>query len=525
MSLLGTLAGGIGLFLLGMMLLTDGLKQSAGQKLEHYLHAGTRSKFRGFFSGFTLTALVQSSSVVTVATIGFANAGLLTIGQSAWVVFGSNVGTTMTSWIVALVGFKIKVELFALPLVGVGAFLHILSSASRVKALGLAFAGFGLLFIGLDTLQGAMQGYQGDFSFLAAREADLYQILLFTLIGCIMTTLMQSSSAAMAVILTLVNTGNVPLVLGAAAVIGANIGTTSTALLATIGATANAKRVAWAHVIFNLVAAIAAFCMLPVVSEVFALGYERKLMGGNAAFWLAIYHTLFNFFGVLIMIFIEPKITAFLNRRFIDSDRTLQLQYVDATSTEVPAVAAHSVMKEFDHLIKRVTDQFATYSTEETKSNGSELRDLLSKLDGYIAKVLAQPMDNNLVQGFNLAIKNTQTLSNLSVLITDLHHLRDSLGSSVLSETLNELTLTFQSVPLQLVAGKPAAELKGLVKQLDAESADVTEKVFQALQNKQIHEKQLRDASALLDVQKRIAKLLLKMQRRRESMTALIAED
>ncbi|MCC2603774.1 Na/Pi cotransporter family protein [Planctobacterium marinum] len=524
MALLGTLVGGIGLFLLGMMLLTDGLKQSAGQQLEQYLHAGTRSKVRGFASGFTLTALVQSSSVVTVATIGFANAGLLTIGQSAWVVFGSNVGTTMTSWIVALVGFKIKVELFALPLVGMGAFLHILSRGSRLKALGLAVSGFGLLFIGLNTLQGAMQGYQGDFSFLLSRQSELYQIILFTLIGCIMTTLMQSFSAAMAVILTLVNTGSVPLVLGAAAVIGANIGTTSTALLATIGATANAKRVAWAHVIFNLVAAVAAFGMLPLVSEIFTIGYERKLMGGNAAFWLAVYHTLFNFVGVLIMIFIEPRITAFLTTRFVEQDRALKLQYVDATSTEVPAIAARSVIKEFEHLVKRLSEQFATYSTEETRQNGAQLRALLGKLDGFVVKVLKQPMDNNLVEGFNLAIKNSQTLSNLTVLVEDLHHLRDSLGNSVLTETLNELTLTFQSVPLQLVAGMPVSALKISLKELETKSSDVNDKVFQALQNKQIHEKQLRDANALLDVQKRIAKLLVKLQKRREAMAALVSE-
>ena len=128
---LGTVLGGIGLFLIGMMLLTDGLKQSAGDKLDLYLHRSTNTKRRGFFSGFLLTALVQSSSVVTVATIGFVNARLLSMGQAVWVVFGSNVGTTMTAWIVALIGFKVQVQLFALPMVGVGAFLQVLGRGAR----------------------------------------------------------------------------------------------------------------------------------------------------------------------------------------------------------------------------------------------------------------------------------------------------------------------------------------------------------------------------------------------------------
>ncbi|MEM7198481.1 MAG: Na/Pi symporter, partial [Pseudomonadota bacterium] len=352
---LGTVLGGVGIFLLGMIYLTDGLKQSAGEKLDQYLHRGTNTKRRGFFSGFLLTALVQSSSVITVATIGFVNARLLSMGQAVWVVFGSNVGTTMTAWIVALIGFKIKVQLFALPMVGLGAFIHILSKQAQWRAIGGALAGFGLLFVGLDFMQSSMVNYQDQFFRLDDSSFDVQHVLMLLLMGFMMTVVMQSSSASMAMILTLVNGGVIPLQLGAAAVVGANVGTTSTALLATIGATANAKRVAWAHVSFNVVAGVVALLLLPVVSGVFVEAYSRELAGGNAAFWLAIYHTIFNVLGVLIMIPTEPYVTRVLNRRFKKRESAhFQLRYMDKNIINMPPLALQSISKELDNLAQLV---------------------------------------------------------------------------------------------------------------------------------------------------------------------------
>ncbi len=410
---LGTLLGGIGLFLLGMMHLTDGLKQSAGARLEQYLKAGTNTKKRGFLSGFSLTALVQSSSVVTVATIGFANAGLLSMGQSAWVVFGSNVGTTMTGWIVALVGFKIKVEAFALPLVGLGAFLHILGKSPRAKAIGGALAGFGLLFVGLNLLQSALADHQGNFTFIDKGHFDLWHITLFIAIGVLMTVVMQSSSASMAMILTLVNAGTIPLSLGAAAVIGANVGTTSTALLATIGATANAKRVAWVHVVFNLVAGLAALLLLPLVSEVFSVAYEQKLMGGNAAFWLAIYHTLFNLVGVLLMVPMEPAITRFLNKRFVKLEQSAQLKYVDPTIVTMPPLAAKSALLELQYQRTELEQLALKGIASETQREGAQLSKNLSQLEDFLVTALRQPMSDVPAEALSLAIKQSQRLDSL----------------------------------------------------------------------------------------------------------------
>ncbi len=156
--LFGGALGGIGLFLLGMRLMTEGLKVTAGAMLREILARWTSTRFRGLCSGILITGIVQSSSAVTVAAIGFVNAGVLTLGQAMWVIFGSNVGTTMTGWIVAIVGFDIKIEAFAMPLLGIGMFLTLTGSSTRRCALGEAIAGFGVFFLGIATLKAAFSG-------------------------------------------------------------------------------------------------------------------------------------------------------------------------------------------------------------------------------------------------------------------------------------------------------------------------------------------------------------------------------
>lgn len=183
--------GGIGLFLLGMWLMTDGLKLAAGPALEHILRTWTRTRLRGLFSGILVTGVVQSSTAVTVATIGFVNAGLLSLGQSMWVIFGSNVGTTMTGWLVALIGFKFKVELFALPMIGVGMLLRLTGESTRRGAIGLALAGFGTLFLGIDVLSNGFLGLQSRFDMQDVVMPGAAGVILPVLVGFMLTVLMH----------------------------------------------------------------------------------------------------------------------------------------------------------------------------------------------------------------------------------------------------------------------------------------------------------------------------------------------
>ena len=236
--------GGLGLFMLGMGQMTDGLKGLAGGALKTILASFTSNRPKALLVGAGLTALVQSSSAITVAAIGFINAGLLTLPQAIWVIFGSNIGTTLTGWLVALIGLKVKIELFALPAIGIGMAMHMAGGKSRWGAGGLALAGFGVFFLGIHLLQNAFTGVSAYIDFNQFGTGTVLGDLVYVGLGFLLTLCVQSSSAAMALALTAAASGTIGLEAAAAVVIGANVGTTSTAILAVIKATPNARRVA-----------------------------------------------------------------------------------------------------------------------------------------------------------------------------------------------------------------------------------------------------------------------------------------
>jgi len=238
--------GGIGLFLLGMILMTDGLKTAAGNALRKALARFTGGPLSALLSGATLTALVQSSSATTLATIGFVSAGILTFEQAVGVVFGANLGTTSTGWLVSLLGFKVSIAAFALPMVGAGALANLLGRG-RWRAAGLAVAGFGLIFVGIDQLQVGMAGLATRLDPSMLPGDNLAGRLALVGLGVLMTVVMQSSSAAVATTLAALHAGTIGLDHAAALVIGQNVGTTVTAGLAAIGASTAARRTALAH--------------------------------------------------------------------------------------------------------------------------------------------------------------------------------------------------------------------------------------------------------------------------------------
>lgn len=339
------LAGGLGLFLLGMSMMTDGLKLAAGPALERILAGATRTRLHALGSGVLVTAVVQSSSAVTVATIGFVNAGLLSLGPALWVLFGANVGTSMTSWMVALAGLKFKIEALALPLIGVGVVLRLTGEGKRRGALGSALAGFGLLFLGITMLQQSFTGLADQIT-LPQGEGVL-PVAAQVGIGVLMTVLMQSSSAAMAIALTAAQGGLLTMHGAAAVVIGANIGTTVTALLAAVGATPNARRAAAAHVVFNLVTAAVALALLPWLLVALAAATQWLGLSSEPAAGLALFHTVFNVLGVLLMWPLASSLTAWLQKRFrAREDNEAQPRYLDDNVLQVPTLAVGALKRE-----------------------------------------------------------------------------------------------------------------------------------------------------------------------------------
>ena len=345
--LIGGAIGGIGLFLLGMRLMTDGLKLAAGAMLRDVLTRWTRTRGRALWSGVLITGIVQSSSAVTVASIGFVNAGVLTLGQAMWVIFGSNVGTTMTGWIVALVGFDIKIEAFALPLLGIGMFLSLTGVSSRRGAFGEALAGFGVFFLGIATLKTTFAGLGQAVDLGAFVSGGILNDIMFVAIGIVMTTLVQSSSAVIAIALTAAAGGILTVEAGASLVIGANVGTTTTAALAVLGATSNARRVAVSHVVFNVLTGIVALLLLPVLLVIVDATEKTLAAGVGSTAALAVFHTVFNVLGVVLMWPLAPRLETWLAARFVTAEEDeARPRHLDDTGLALPALALDAIVLE-----------------------------------------------------------------------------------------------------------------------------------------------------------------------------------
>jgi phosphate:Na+ symporter len=294
---------------------------------------------RALLSGAGLTALVQSSSATVLTTIGFVSAGLLALPQAVGIIFGATVGTTSTGWIVSLLGLKLSIGTVALPLVGLGAVVRLLSR-DRTAAAGLALAGFGLIFVGIDVLQQGMASLSERLDPSALPSTRIGGRLLLAAAGAAMTVIMQSSSAAVATTLTALHSGTISLEQAAALVVGQNVGTTATAALATFGASVPARRTALAHILLNTSTGVIAFFLVPIVPVVEPL--VASLLGGSEpAIVIAGFHTSFTLLGVLLFVPFLPSFTR-LVERLVPEPGGVLTRRLDATVTELPQVAVEA---------------------------------------------------------------------------------------------------------------------------------------------------------------------------------------
>lgn len=342
------LLGGVGLFLAGMILMSDGLKAAAGGKLQRILERSTGTPLAAFLSGVGLTALVQSSSATTITTIGFVSAGLLSFSAAIGVIIGANVGTTSTGWIVALLGFKLNVGAIALPFIGVGALMRLLSRGARAQ-LGMALVGFGLIFIGIDFLQAGMGGLTQRIDLSLFSRPTLANHLWLALIGAVMTVLLQSSSAAVALTLTALNSGAIGLEQSVFLVIGQNLGTTVKAVLAAVGAATPAKRTALAHILFNVATGLIAFLLAGYLLAL-VHSWSSRLEKDDPAVVLALFHTTMNLLGAILFLPIIPLFARLVERLIPDRGPALtrhldrSLLHLADVAVEAAARALHEIV-------------------------------------------------------------------------------------------------------------------------------------------------------------------------------------
>ncbi|GHV38021.1 phosphate:sodium symporter [Spirochaetia bacterium] len=359
--------GGLCLFLYGMKVMSDGIQQAAGDRMQKILNFMTLNRFVGVLTGMVVTAIVQSSSAVSVMAVSFVNAGLLTLTQSIGVIMGANIGTTTTAWIVSLVGFSINISSLALPSIGLGFFMGVLKWKHR--DMGAVFMGFGFIFLGLRFLTDAMPTVDaGQLLFIEnISNLGFLSALIGVGVGAVVTLLMHSSSATITLVITLAVGKVIGFEMAAAMVLGANIGTTIDAIMAGIGARTAAKQAALVHVLFNVVGSVVAIIFFRPLILFVDLITPGSPAGVGIANHLAMFHTIFNVLSTLIFLPFVNQFAALVTFLIKDKDddaapKTYKLEYSSGTLQNTPELNIIRAEKEIRDMAGVASAMFAGIS-------------------------------------------------------------------------------------------------------------------------------------------------------------------
>jgi len=340
---------GLGLFLYGMLYLEEQITISAGRAFKTIVQNATDTHFKSLLTGISATALFQSSSVVTLMALSLVGAQLMSLESSIAIIFGSNIGTTITAWIVGFVGFSMNIKLISYVIIGIGGLGQVLSSdTSKWKNYFGIMVGFGLIFLGLEGMKGSFTEISKSFDIASYTFANPYW---YALIGIAFTAAIQSSSASIAIAQSALYVNVISFESAAAFVIGANIGTTVTALLGSIGGTPDKKRVALAHVLFNVSTGIFALVFLYQLIYV----VDNLFLHANSVIKIALFHTLFNAIGVILWYPFIHFLTTF-TQRYFKKEQEQVTQYISNVSVQVPEIAIEALQKEIAHLSRKIEE-------------------------------------------------------------------------------------------------------------------------------------------------------------------------
>ena len=403
-----TLLGALGMFLYGMNLMSTGLQKAAGDRLRRFLEAMTSNRFKSVTTGLTITSIIQSSSATTVMVVGFVNAGLLALEQAIGVIMGANIGTTITAWMISLLGFKSDISILAVPLMALGFILSI-SKKERNKNFSELIIGFSLLFLGLSLMKESVPDLRQTpeiLSFIQGwTEHGFGSVLIFLVFGTVLTLVLQSSSATMALTLIMMSLGWIPFHMGAAMVLGENIGTTITANIAASVANTNAKRAALAHTLFNVFGVIWALLLFKpftalIGNIIAAMGLpnptELTFSGVNdpsadtstaALYGLSMFHTLFNTFNTLILIWFIPQlakiVTSIIKSKPNPEEEAFRLKYISAGNTATAEFSISQAHKEVIHFAEISRNGLGYIRNAINAKNEAEFETYRQKLVKY----------------------------------------------------------------------------------------------------------------------------------------------
>jgi phosphate:Na+ symporter len=447
------LIGSIGFFLFGMKYMSEALQKVAGEKMRSFLEVMTSNRFKGIMTGLLITTIIQSSSATTVMVVSFVNAGLLSLSQSIGVIMGANIGTTVTAWLISLLGFKIDVTLFALPIIGV-AIPYIFSKNPKKTAWGEFIIGFSILFMGLGFLKDSVPNINENpevLQFITKFSSyHFLSVLIFLFAGTLLTIIIQSSSAVMALTLVMCFNGWITFEMAAAMVLGENIGTTITANLAAIVVNDSAKRSARAHFLFNTIGVI----LLLIFYHPFLRLVEWVLLSFNQVspferpgcdvvavheilpVALAIFHSLFNIFNTLIQVWFIPyieKAVTFMVKTRDDDDDAFKLKYINTGLVSVNEISLFQVRNEISAYIERTKKMFNLTKELFVETSPKKIEKLIDKIRKY--EEIADRIDEEITQfitkiSYNEPSMNISENSNLMLrLVSRIESANDSCSS------------------------------------------------------------------------------------------------
>ena len=414
-------AGSLCFLLFGMKLMSEGIQRNAGQKLQSALAFMTGNRFVGLFTGCFLTMIIQSSGATTVMLVSFVNAGLLTLEQSVGVIFGANIGTTVTAWIVALFGFNFKIEAFAIPIFGLGYFFTIVKKLKNYQGAGQALMGFGLVFIALGMLKDAFNFSDEHLVYFAKVQSfGTLSLCIAVFVGIIFTALIHSSSAMTAIVLTMASNRAVSWEFGAAMVIGSEIGSTIDSIMA-VGTKANAKRTALIHVMFNVATVVVALILFRPF-----LAFIDFLVPGsiesNIIYHIAALHTCFKLMGTVLFIPFTRQI-ATATRKIIKDDKEEEtyiyhLEFSEKTARETPETIVFNAQKEIADFTDVVVEMFDALQIGIKSIDENFVQKefvTIEKLETYTDQMYEQ-LTHYLVRCSSLSISD-QSLENVNLMI------------------------------------------------------------------------------------------------------------
>ncbi len=426
------IAGSLCFLLYGMKLMSDGIQKSTGEKLQSALHFMTGNRLTGLLTGCLLTMIIQSSGATTVMVITFVNVSLINLEQAIPVIFGANIGTTVTGWIVALFGFNFKIEVFAIPIFGVGYLLTAVRSWNK-QGMGQAIMGFGLLFIALGWLSSAISTNADAVAFLPAiQRLGVVSIPIGVVLGMIFTALMHSSSAMSAIVITMAYNRVVGWEFSAALIIGSNIGSTIDSIMAAIGSNANAKRAALVHVLFNIATALIALVFITPFTRFVDFIVPGKVED-NIVFHIAMLNTVFKVGGTLLFMPWIKQIVGITMKLVKDDDKakftTYKLEFPEAAVRNSPMTYIITAQNEVCRMADIAVQMFDSLQYGFQDRSGRFVTDHYDNLvqqEGYIDQMHEQII-NYLIrcEQLNVDIKQNDMINSLIQITSELESLSD----------------------------------------------------------------------------------------------------